>query len=113
MTSLVSNTMSPIKDGTSSLPRRQSSFARPPLRALYDLLIAPMEGVSASRAKRLLGVSTHHLLLSAHMEVFQNVSPLSSFSVSIWKLKEACILGWLLVSGRGPESQVGRSGFKA
>ncbi|XP_041584702.1 tetratricopeptide repeat protein 28 isoform X1 [Vulpes lagopus] len=44
MTSLVSNTMSPIKDGTSSLPRRQSSFARPPLRALYDLLIAPMEG---------------------------------------------------------------------
>ncbi|XP_040475340.1 tetratricopeptide repeat protein 28 [Ursus maritimus] len=36
--------MSPIKDGTSSLPRRQSSFARPPLRALYDLLIAPMEG---------------------------------------------------------------------
>lgn len=44
MTSLVSNTMSPFKDGTSSLPRRQSSFARPPLRALYDLLIAPMEG---------------------------------------------------------------------
>lgn len=51
MTSLVSNTMSPIKDGTSSLPRRQSSFARPPLRALYDLLIAPMEGVSASRGQ--------------------------------------------------------------
>lgn len=47
MTSLASNTMSPTKDGTSSLPRRQSSFARPPLRALYDLLIAPMEGVSA------------------------------------------------------------------
>ncbi|XP_062941769.1 tetratricopeptide repeat protein 28 [Cynocephalus volans] len=44
MTSLFSNTMSPIKDGTSSLPRRQSSFAKPPLRALYDLLIAPMEG---------------------------------------------------------------------
>lgn len=49
MTSLVSSTMSPIKDGTSSLPRRQSSFARPPLRALYDLLIAPMEGVSDPR----------------------------------------------------------------
>lgn len=48
MTSLFSNTMSPIKDGTSSLPRRQTSFAKPPLRALYDLLIAPMEGVSAS-----------------------------------------------------------------
>ncbi|KAM6155127.1 tetratricopeptide repeat protein 28 isoform 1-T1 [Rhynchocyon petersi] len=44
MTSLFSNTMSPIKDGTSSLPRRQSSLAKPPLRALYDLLIAPMEG---------------------------------------------------------------------
>lgn len=47
MTSLVSNALSPSKDGTASLPRRQSSFARPPLRALYDLLIAPMEGVSA------------------------------------------------------------------
>ncbi|VTJ72779.1 Hypothetical predicted protein, partial [Marmota monax] len=44
MTSLFSSTMSPIKDGTSSLPRRQSSFSKPPLRALYDLLIAPMEG---------------------------------------------------------------------
>lgn len=50
MTSLASNTMSPTKDGTSSLPRRQSSFARPPLRALYDLLIAPMEGVRAPGA---------------------------------------------------------------
>ncbi|KAK2494473.1 hypothetical protein MC885_010833 [Smutsia gigantea] len=44
MTSLVSSTVSPIKDGASSLPRRQSSFARSPLRALYDLLIAPLEG---------------------------------------------------------------------
>nr|XP_020025080.1 tetratricopeptide repeat protein 28 isoform X1 [Castor canadensis]XP_020025081.1 tetratricopeptide repeat protein 28 isoform X2 [Castor canadensis] len=44
MTSLVSNPVSPMKDGTPSLPRRQSSLARPPLRALYDLLIAPMEG---------------------------------------------------------------------
>uniref|UniRef100_I3N6T9 Tetratricopeptide repeat domain 28 n=1 Tax=Ictidomys tridecemlineatus TaxID=43179 RepID=I3N6T9_ICTTR len=44
MTSLFSSTVSPIKDGTSSLPRRQSSFSKPPLRALYDLLIAPMEG---------------------------------------------------------------------
>ncbi|MGH0160220.1 UNVERIFIED_CONTAM: hypothetical protein FKN15_039114 [Acipenser sinensis] len=43
MTSLFSNTMSPVKD-TSSLPRRQSSLNKPPLRALYDLLIAPMEG---------------------------------------------------------------------
>lgn len=46
MTSLFSSTMSPAKDGTSSLPRRQTSFTKPPLRALYDLLIGPMEGVS-------------------------------------------------------------------
>lgn len=46
MTSLFSNTMSPAKDGNSSLPRRPSNLAKPPLRALYDLLIAPMEGVS-------------------------------------------------------------------
>ncbi|ELW66501.1 Tetratricopeptide repeat protein 28 [Tupaia chinensis] len=44
MTSLFSSAVSPVKDGTSSLPRRQSSLAKPPLRALYDLLIAPMEG---------------------------------------------------------------------
>ncbi|XP_043924235.1 tetratricopeptide repeat protein 28 isoform X2 [Protopterus annectens] len=44
MTSLFSNTMSPVKDNTSSLPRKLSSLNKPPLRALYDLLIAPMEG---------------------------------------------------------------------
>ncbi|XP_059569295.1 tetratricopeptide repeat protein 28 isoform X3 [Alligator mississippiensis] len=44
MTSLFSSTMSPVKDGTSSLPRRQAPFSKPPLRALYDLLIGPMEG---------------------------------------------------------------------
>ncbi|KFV42023.1 Tetratricopeptide repeat protein 28, partial [Gavia stellata] len=44
MTSLFSSTVSPVKDGTSSLPRRQTSFTKPPLRALYDLLIGPMEG---------------------------------------------------------------------
>ena len=48
MTSLFSNTMSPAKDGNSSLPRRSSNLGKPPLRALYDLLIAPMEGVSAT-----------------------------------------------------------------
>lgn len=48
MTSLFSNTMSPAKDGNSSLPRRSSNLGKPPLRALYDLLIAPMEGVSAA-----------------------------------------------------------------
>lgn len=46
MTSLFSNTMSPAKDGNSSMPRRSSNLGKPPLRALYDLLIAPMEGVS-------------------------------------------------------------------
>lgn len=48
MTSLFSNTMSPAKDGNSSPHRRSSNLAKPPLRALYDLLIAPMEGVSTS-----------------------------------------------------------------
>lgn len=47
MTSLFSNTMSPAKEGNSSLPR-SSNLAKPPLRALYDLLIAPMEGVSTT-----------------------------------------------------------------
>ena len=61
MTSLVGNASSPVKDGTSSLPRRQSSFARPPLRALYDLLVAPMEGVSARPA---ISVRMHHFPLS-------------------------------------------------
>ncbi|XP_056592434.1 tetratricopeptide repeat protein 28 isoform X2 [Triplophysa dalaica] len=44
MTSLFSNTVSPVKEGSSSLPRRASALGKPPLRALYDLLIAPMEG---------------------------------------------------------------------
>lgn len=45
MTSLFSNTVSPVKEGSSSLSRRSSTLSKPPLRALYDLLIAPMEGV--------------------------------------------------------------------
>ncbi|KAL4646585.1 tetratricopeptide repeat protein 28-like isoform X1 [Arapaima gigas] len=44
MTSLFSNTVSPAKDSSSSLPRRSTSLGKPPLRALYDLLISPMEG---------------------------------------------------------------------
>ncbi|KAM3940777.1 tetratricopeptide repeat protein 28 isoform 4-T4 [Leptodactylus fuscus] len=44
MTSLFSNTMSPVKENTSSLPRKQACTSKPPLRALYDLLLAPMEG---------------------------------------------------------------------
>lgn len=65
MTSLASSAMSPIKDGTSSLPRRQSSFARPPLRALYDLLIAPMEGVSDPPGPRDFEASGHIISRSA------------------------------------------------
>ncbi|XP_028273839.1 tetratricopeptide repeat protein 28 [Parambassis ranga] len=42
MTSLYSTTVSPVKDGFSSPLCRPSN--KPPLRALYDLLIAPMEG---------------------------------------------------------------------
>uniref|UniRef100_A0A3B3XF08 Uncharacterized protein n=1 Tax=Poecilia mexicana TaxID=48701 RepID=A0A3B3XF08_9TELE len=43
MTSLYSATVSPVKDGLSPVCR-PSNVAKPPLRALYDLLIAPMEG---------------------------------------------------------------------
>ncbi|XP_068430413.1 tetratricopeptide repeat protein 28 [Clinocottus analis] len=39
VTSLYSATVSPVKDGY-----RPSAVSKPPLRALYDLLIAPMEG---------------------------------------------------------------------
>lgn len=56
MTSLFSSTMSPVKDGTSSLPRRQTSFTKPPLRALYDLLIGPMEGVRLCTDTKTLSV---------------------------------------------------------
>ncbi|XP_058473226.1 tetratricopeptide repeat protein 28 isoform X1 [Solea solea] len=44
MTSLYSATVSPVKDNLSSPPGRLSNISKPPLRALYDLLIAPMEG---------------------------------------------------------------------
>ncbi|XP_069556867.1 tetratricopeptide repeat protein 28 isoform X1 [Brachyistius frenatus] len=44
MTSLYSATVSPVKDSLSSLCRLPSTIGKPPLRALYDLLIAPMEG---------------------------------------------------------------------
>ncbi|XP_008421528.1 tetratricopeptide repeat protein 28 isoform X3 [Poecilia reticulata] len=43
MTSLYSSTVSPVKDGLSPVCR-PSNVGKPPLRALYDLLIAPMEG---------------------------------------------------------------------
>ena len=55
MTSLFSNTMSPAKEG--SLPRRSSGLGKPPLRALYDLLIAPMEGVSSLSVSLYLSLS--------------------------------------------------------
>ncbi|KAJ7309876.1 hypothetical protein JRQ81_007951, partial [Phrynocephalus forsythii] len=45
MSSLFSVPVSPAKElATSSLPRRPGSFSKPPLRALYDLLIGPLEG---------------------------------------------------------------------
>ncbi|XP_038589035.1 tetratricopeptide repeat protein 28 isoform X1 [Micropterus salmoides] len=44
MTSLYSATVSPVKDSVSSPLCRPSNISKPPLRALYDLLIAPMEG---------------------------------------------------------------------
>uniref|UniRef100_A0A3Q1EMK7 Tetratricopeptide repeat protein 28 n=2 Tax=Acanthochromis polyacanthus TaxID=80966 RepID=A0A3Q1EMK7_9TELE len=44
MTSLYSTTVSPVKDSLLSPPCRPSNISKPPLRALYDLLIAPMEG---------------------------------------------------------------------
>ncbi|XP_067339803.1 tetratricopeptide repeat protein 28 isoform X3 [Channa argus] len=44
MTSLYSATVSPVKDNLSSPLFRPSNISKPPLRALYDLLIAPMEG---------------------------------------------------------------------
>uniref|UniRef100_A0A3B5MQT3 Tetratricopeptide repeat protein 28 n=1 Tax=Xiphophorus couchianus TaxID=32473 RepID=A0A3B5MQT3_9TELE len=43
MTSLYSATVSPVKDGLSPVCR-PSNVGKLPLRALYDLLIAPMEG---------------------------------------------------------------------
>lgn len=43
MTSLFSATVSPVKGSSPSLHCRPSN--KPPLRALYDLLIAPMEVV--------------------------------------------------------------------
>ncbi|XP_023816436.1 tetratricopeptide repeat protein 28 isoform X2 [Oryzias latipes] len=44
VTSLSGATFSPVKDGCSPPPGRRSGTGKPPLRALYDLLVAPMEG---------------------------------------------------------------------
>uniref|UniRef100_W5L1B8 Tetratricopeptide repeat protein 28 n=1 Tax=Astyanax mexicanus TaxID=7994 RepID=W5L1B8_ASTMX len=44
MTSLFSNPMTPVKDGRSTPHCPGGALNKPPLRALYDLLIAPMEG---------------------------------------------------------------------
>ncbi|XP_048370088.1 tetratricopeptide repeat protein 28 isoform X1 [Sphaerodactylus townsendi] len=44
VSSLFTSPVSPAKEATSSLPRRPSSLSKSPLRALYDLLIGPMEG---------------------------------------------------------------------
>ncbi|GCB61054.1 hypothetical protein scyTo_0011242, partial [Scyliorhinus torazame] len=44
MNSLFSSNTSSLQDSTSSLPRKLNSVSKQPLRALYDLLISPMEG---------------------------------------------------------------------
>lgn len=124
MTSLVGNATSPVKDGTSSLPRRQSSFARPPLRALYDLLVAPMEGVSARprapwRQDTSLPAQHPHTPQTKNRLLRQKRfsrpgASLSNFSVSVQKPKWTCVLGWLLVSGWALSSKwAGRSGFRS
>lgn len=59
MTSLFSNTVSPVKEGSSSLPRRASALSKPPLRALYDLLIAPMEGVRLPHFSNLQQITSY------------------------------------------------------
>ncbi|XP_076139979.1 tetratricopeptide repeat protein 28-like [Alosa pseudoharengus] len=67
MSSLASAPVSPVRE-SSSLPRRTSS-TKPPLRALYDLLIAPMEGGlmhscgAAGRLKQLVLVLEGELYL--------------------------------------------------
>lgn len=101
MTSLVSSALSPSKDGTASLPRRQSSFARPPLRALYDLLIAPMEGVSA-RGREAPWRQSASPVLGA-LAVVQNT-----------RLRPAsppAFGSWLFILDKAPSFQIGRSRF--
>ncbi|XP_055511853.1 tetratricopeptide repeat protein 28 isoform X3 [Leucoraja erinacea] len=44
MSSLFSSNTSSLQDSTSSLPRKLGSSSKQPLRALYDILISPMEG---------------------------------------------------------------------
>ena len=83
MTSLFSGTVSPSKDGTSSLPRRQNSLAKPPLRALYDLLIAPMEGVSGSWDMTPLGIRMHLFFCLVRMRTI--TPPPADFCVCGWE----------------------------
>lgn len=73
MTSLYSTTVSPVKDGLSSPLFRPSNTGKPPLRALYDLLIAPMEGVCMGVSK--IYISIHDLNLS-----------------SLWFFTQICVL---------------------
>lgn len=61
MSSLFSNPVSPAREATSSLPRRPGSLSKSPLRALYDLLIGPMEGVSQNTALRLLAWTVRYV----------------------------------------------------
>lgn len=75
MTSLYSTTVSPVKDGLSSPLFRPSNTGKPPLRALYDLLIAPMEGVCMCVPQGKTYISIHDLNLS-----------------SLWFFTQICVL---------------------
>lgn len=68
MTSLFSATVSPAKGSSPSLHCRPSN--KPPLRALYDLLIAPMEVVRV-RLKMDAAASVAHpsLLIRLHVSL--------------------------------------------
>lgn len=101
MTSLFSGTVSPSKDGTSSLPRRQNSLAKPPLRALYDLLIAPMEGVSGSWDMTPLGIRMHLFFCLVRMRTTtpppQRIFFLFGAHAHPQSTPQTSILRWLLI----------------
>ncbi|KAK6322674.1 hypothetical protein J4Q44_G00074660 [Coregonus suidteri] len=69
LSSLVSSTVSPVRETSSSLPCRPGPLTKPPLRALHHLLIAPMEEVlmpgsgAAARHRQLVLVLEGELYL--------------------------------------------------
>lgn len=55
LSSLFSGPVSPAREAMTPLPGQSSTF-RPPLRALYDLLIGPMEGVRGGASPAWVGI---------------------------------------------------------